>query len=385
MRRSEPTWQLVLQAARDLVVGGQATFELKELIAAVQQVDSERGRGSISPVVQGMTVNAGKGPPSPCGKVLVRVDHGRYRLATPDDGSASEATAHGGTPTRPRSLAGRARTRSTLVDQRVRGVMEQFEQCVDAYDDRVPFTRSGQYRLHRRTIDRRRAVGSVADAVADDEFTELLHTTLQAWGVGRRGSRLVDLDQFRTRLRDSLPATADLEHPAIDDTSLDVAATGIAIDELVRQLGVVENRSLVVAGTKALHHLLPDLVPPMDRAWTGAFFGWTTADPQANQSRILREAFGAFAEIARVVRPSGFVGDGWRTSTTKVLDNAIIGYCLVHEMGPGAAGRDREPGPGHEPDVDGLVPDPPVASTGPARAATRRSGLVGALRRILRR
>jgi hypothetical protein len=27
----------------------------------------------------------------------------------------------------------------------------------------------------------------------------------------------------------------------------------------------------VVGGTKTLHHLLPDLVPPMDRRWTGAF------------------------------------------------------------------------------------------------------------------
>jgi hypothetical protein len=35
-----------------------------------------------------------------------------------------------------------------------------------------------------------------------------------------------------------------------------------------------------VPGTKALHHLLPDLVPPMDRAWTGAFFHWSTTAPQ---------------------------------------------------------------------------------------------------------
>ena len=26
----------------------------------------------------------------------------------------------------------------------------------------------------------------------------------------------------------------------------------------------------IVPGTKALHHVLPDLVPSMDRAWTGA-------------------------------------------------------------------------------------------------------------------
>ncbi len=30
-----------------------------------------------------------------------------------------------------------------------------------------------------------------------------------------------------------------------------------------------------------------------------------------------------------------FVGDGWRTSRTKVLDNAVIGYCKIHKITPG--------------------------------------------------
>jgi hypothetical protein len=44
------------------------------------------------------------------------------------------------------------------------------------------------------------------------------------------------------------------------------------LGQVIESLGVVENKAKLVAGTKALHHLLPDLVMPMDRAWAGKFF-----------------------------------------------------------------------------------------------------------------
>jgi hypothetical protein len=42
--------------------------------------------------------------------------------------------------------------------------------------------------------------------------------------------------------------------------------------QLIDNLGIVENEAKLVSGSKALHHLLPDLVVPMDRAYTQKFF-----------------------------------------------------------------------------------------------------------------
>ncbi len=64
------------------------------------------------------------------------------------------------------------------------------------------------------------------------------------------------------------------------------------------------------------------------------FFGWSTFDPQNYQQLTFSEAFELFAEVARRTQPSRLVGKGWRTSTTKVLDNALIGYCMDHRLGP---------------------------------------------------
>jgi hypothetical protein len=74
------TWELVIESARSLERSGSPVFQLSEMIRAVQNLDGTRGRGSIQPVIQGMTINAGKGPAQSCGKVFRRVGHGQYEF-----------------------------------------------------------------------------------------------------------------------------------------------------------------------------------------------------------------------------------------------------------------------------------------------------------------
>jgi hypothetical protein len=93
-------------------------------------------------------------------------------------------------------------------------------------------------------------------------------------------------------------------------------------------LEVVDNEAKLVSGSKALHHLLPELVVPIDRAYTQRFFGWQNPVFQYRQRQCFREAFSAFAEIARSVGPENFVGTGWRSSRTKIIDNALIGMLM---------------------------------------------------------
>ena len=183
---ARPTWALVLEAATQLAERLGSPFTLSELIAEVQRRDPARGRGTISPVVQGMTANAGKGPESPCGKVFLRVGHGRYTLRdvageTLPTLARRTHTADSRLPLRRARRLGQAEVRARLD-----GLIADFDHCVVVYDRSVPFTRSGQYELHRSTIERRRALGSAEAACRDDKFTELLHLTLQSWGIRRR-------------------------------------------------------------------------------------------------------------------------------------------------------------------------------------------------------
>jgi hypothetical protein len=121
------TWQLALDAATGLAADS-GEFRLQDLVAEVQQIDPARGRGTIQPTVQGMTINARTRPPSPCGKPLRRISHGWYALV---NGSASPATGHG--PDQPRAnaspAAGAARgyaSRDAEVATRVAGLIAAF-------------------------------------------------------------------------------------------------------------------------------------------------------------------------------------------------------------------------------------------------------------------
>jgi hypothetical protein len=53
---------------------------------------------------------------------------------------------------------------------------------------------------------------------------------------------------------------------------------------------------------------------------------------QYGQRRFFEQAYRCLAELAKDVASGQYVGDGWRTSRTKVLDNALIAYCQENRL-----------------------------------------------------
>jgi hypothetical protein len=223
--------------------------------------------------------------------------------------------------------------RSALIDTRISRLVNGFGRYVQAYDDHVSFT-SEQLTAHRATVALRQQAGSVRAAVGSEQFLMSLRRTLLAWGIGRRASRLVSAGAFADALHAALPRLEALEPLRIDESELPGEAAE-ALAQLTGSLGVVTNKAKLVAGTKTLHHLLPDLVPPMDRAWTGLFFQFHAPEWQdaRSQRRTFELAYSSLVGVARQVRPQQYVtGTGWRTTRTKVIDNALIGFCMT-ELG----------------------------------------------------
>lgn len=225
-----------------------------------------------------------------------------------------------------------ARREDRIQDCLIR-LAADFPRYVMAYDVSVPFT-SEQLAAHRETIGLRRQLGSVRAAIDTPQFVVSLRRTLTKWGLGIRGSKLVSEAAFAEALSAAVPALEPLESLRIDAHDLPGDDISERLWQLISSLGVVENKSKLVAGTKTLHHLLPELVVPMDQKWTGQFFQlhppeWT--EP-ANQRRTFRRVYQHFIHLAQQVEPEQHVtGQAWRTSRTKVIDNALIGYCKVEQ------------------------------------------------------
>jgi len=218
--------------------------------------------------------------------------------------------------------------RKQLRAARLGRLIEEFPRYLAVFTEQPPFSRSGQWEHHAHTIELRRAAGSVEAAIEDPAFVESLWLTLRAWGIGIRGSRLVERRQFHAEL-----ARCRLQLARLGGLTLASDGAGrTGVWDLVQHLEITNNRAKLVALTKTLHHLLPDLVVPIDRAYTGTFFAYNVAEFQVSQRPIFDTVWAAFSRIAGEARPTRYVGDGWNTSATKVIDNAIIGFCIAEGL-----------------------------------------------------
>ncbi len=216
---------------------------------------------------------------------------------------------------------------------RVRELIAGFPRYLAAYGKTPAFTRAGQLEFHVETIRLRRELGSATAAVRDDRFLHSLYQTLNAWGIGRRASRLLPEAEFAAAVRARETEIAELENTSLEDLSLDTEAVCQRVWKVVDELGIIQNDTRIVPGTKTLHHILPDLVAPMDRGYTQKFFQWHNPQFQYDQARKFRVIFLAFVDVARAVRPSQFVTGGWNSSLTKVIDNAVVGFVTLEQTG----------------------------------------------------
>ena len=92
-------------------------------------------------------------------------------------------------------------------------------------------------------------------------------------------------------------------------------------------LTVSKAESLIVANSKALHHVLPHLMPPIDHEYTLKFF-YNRKNLSINEDEAFLEMYVEFHRIAveNSQEIASRIGKRWHTSESKVIDNAIVGY-----------------------------------------------------------
>ena len=221
--------------------------------------------------------------------------------------------------------------RNDIVQRRMDLLIGAFPTFVEFYEKNPPFTKYGQFEYHLKTIKQLRAAGSAINAIQKDIFLKSLYETLKAWGIGVRGSKLAPFSKFKETILDFQQQIKELDGIVIDKLGDNVSTISRQLWRLIEGLDIVYNKAKVVACTKTLHHILPELVVPIDRQYTQAFFSWNGPEFQYEQIKCFREAFQYFVHIAKSVSPQKYVGDGWNTSRTKIIDNAIVGLFVAIE------------------------------------------------------
>jgi len=214
--------------------------------------------------------------------------------------------------------------------QQLSDLIEGFDTYCVAFDSASLFTGSSQY-FHAKTLSLLRQHQSPVAALLDQSFLESLYATLTAWGMHRMGppgAKLVEFNVMVESFRELEPLIESLALITMWRLSPEhIGAVGESIWEVIsrRRSGVGATR--IVSGSKALHHVLPDLVPAVDREYTIRFFLHNKNLSQGDEAARL-EMFPHFHRIGTQCwdKIEARLGHGMNKSPTKVIDNAIVGF-----------------------------------------------------------
>ena len=223
-------------------------------------------------------------------------------------------------------------TNKVELDRQVDELCENFEAYLIEFNGAPPFT-DVQVSYHIVTLDLRDKLGGVAKSIDSEAYMRALYSTLEAWGMNwgaddSNGPKMQEYDKFAESVRAYKPGIAPLERVGLAQIDADIAGK---MWRIIQGMQLSQRQSQIVTGAKALHHLLPQLLPPIDRKYTRPFFLYDGRRFQYNQREAFALMMSYFARIARRVDLGRYVGTArWATSESKLIDNAIIGYCLLH-------------------------------------------------------
>ncbi len=216
------------------------------------------------------------------------------------------------------------------IIERVAKLKDEFTGCLQYFEAANLFTGPSLY-FHYKTCTIRKKYPSAVATLNDKYFFESLYATLTAWGMHRMGpgkAKLVDLDDMMKSFIQQSNNIAKIETLVLSELGSNaIIDVTNRLWEIIFQLKVGIGETKIVANSKALHHLLPNLIPPIDREYTLRFFYNHTTLNQGDE-KAFKEIYPYLHTIAsskkETIRKK--LGHGMNTSETKVIDNAIVGF-----------------------------------------------------------
>ncbi|MFH1327313.1 MAG: hypothetical protein ABIH76_00440 [Candidatus Bathyarchaeota archaeon] len=339
----KPIWQYVLEAAKN----SKNVFSPIDIIKEIHGKTPEVPAVTIRSYVIGMAPNH----PSSHHYQSTRNKHGyfeylgggKFRLAetriqsTIPNSKTQQIISHREFQP-PFSYINRGYDKVAEMKRRVDDVIDNFGTYIEIFNKENLFSGPSVY-FHLKTLERGEKLGSVSEKVQDGMFLDYLYATLSSWGLhrmGDTGAKLVEYEDFKRSLQEKTQAFLSLEkYSLLKLTEEELEFVNGLLTEIIETISISASSTQLVSASKTIHHLLPELVPPIDRNYTVRFFYRKEGSkqvplPYGGDGRIFKEIFPVFQYIAvkNEKEIMQTVGNGFHTSPTKVIDNAIVGYVL---------------------------------------------------------
>jgi hypothetical protein len=229
-------------------------------------------------------------------------------------------------------------------DQRAR-LLATLDGAHDAYYREVIFGGPSLH-FHLRALE-------AAQAGDFERFVEYLYAVLASWGMHRMGpggSKMREFDEFHGSLRIVWPIALQLRDKvpsALNDSDWST------LREVFCRIRCMASDTSLVGNSKVMAHLLPNLIPPIDREYTLKFLfrhGRIANGIEVEWKKLEQILSGFFYPVAQqpffqqkveqwLAQEDRFK---WDTSALKIADNLVIG---LSKMTDGEAIASVDPPP----------------------------------------
>lgn len=185
----------------------------------------------------------------------------------------------------------------------------------------------------------RRALSERETAYLEVSHLEMIYATLTAWGMHRMGetkTKIVNFPEFQSSILANRIELENLRYIKLEDIKPNELNSFIErLNKICFSLHVSASDSKIVGNTKTLAHILPDLIPPIDRQYTIRFFKCDDLNKVVGDFKDTQEESEYFNFI--MIKAFDFVNqikndklvkidNDFNTSYPKIFDNLIMTY-----------------------------------------------------------
>ena len=172
---------------------------------------------------------------------------------------------------------------------------------------------------------------NIISLLRSQDFLKDIYNVLLFFGMNSRGAKLKSFEYFASTLTSNIKTIgliSNFELESITDIQLQEAKP--VLKELFYSLDIMESSSKLVGFSKTMAHIIPDLIPPIDRQNINNFFFGNTILPTYSYGEFNRfwNIFLKFQYISKKLQLSKHNRkfEGFNSSIPKIIDNAIWGY-----------------------------------------------------------
>ena len=237
-------------------------------------------------------------------------------------------------------------------------LIADFEQC-RAIADFVPIIFAANFG-GKAVYCHHKALPSSQKVFLNDEHIKMIHDVLGAWGMASRGMKLPFPKEIERQIKKydekehSITAmTSKYGHRCIstmENNEIEEIVDWMFDNNIKSTIRGKKTKTQIVLLSKTFHHILPNIIPPIDRQYSLRFMTWkrTNFYSKNTEKRLaqifiegMRDFFRDTKEGQSLVKnkkllvepnPDGNIVGSFNTSLPKIFDNLIVAFVLLQRI-----------------------------------------------------